>query len=112
MEYKLLKTEVHELQDGSPGHDNEAILAKLMSLEVTDVRHLSQMPGFRNLCKRRMRLMWTSPKEGETEYCPCVGNRTIEAAQQHILTWAAAAHVAVHACQRMREKFDDGVDSN
>ncbi|KAF5672903.1 hypothetical protein FCIRC_8186 [Fusarium circinatum] len=87
MEYKLLKTEVHELQGGSPGHDNEAILAKLMSLEVTDV-------------------------QGEMEYCPRVGNRTMEAAQQHILKWAAAARVAVHARQRMREKFDDGVDSN
>ncbi|KAF4494626.1 hypothetical protein FAGAP_9226 [Fusarium agapanthi] len=112
MEYKLLKTEVHELQDGSPGHDNEVILAKLMSLEVTDVRHLSQMPDFINLCKRRMNLIWTSPKEGETEYYPCIDNRTMEATQQHILTWATAAFVAVHSCQRMRDEFDDGVDSN
>jgi hypothetical protein len=47
MKYKLLKTEVHKLQDGSPGRDDEAILEKLLSLQVIDVRQLSQMPDFR-----------------------------------------------------------------
>ncbi|KAF5598983.1 hypothetical protein FPCIR_2629 [Fusarium pseudocircinatum] len=112
MEYKLPKTEVHKLQDGSPGNDNKAILEKLLSLEVTDVRHLSQMPDFRILCIRRMKLMWRSPKEGETEYRPCVGNRTMEAAQRHIIAWATLALEAVHACQYMRDVFGDGVDSN
>ncbi|KAF5719342.1 hypothetical protein FMUND_4723 [Fusarium mundagurra] len=107
-----VRTEAHKLQDGSPGNDNEVIPEKLLSLEFTDVRHLSQMPDFRSLCKRRMKLMWRSPKEGETEYCPCVGNRTMEAAQQHIIAWATSALKAIHACQRMRDMFEDGVDSN
>ncbi|EXM08942.1 hypothetical protein ACKRZS_009953 [Fusarium odoratissimum] len=59
MKYKLLNTEVHKLRDGSPGHDDDAILGKLRSLEVFDVR---------------------------------LG--------------------AVHACQRMRDEFKDGVDSD
>ncbi|KAI7762180.1 hypothetical protein ACKAV7_009411 [Fusarium commune] len=81
MKYNLLETEVHKVQDGSPGHDDETILEKLRSLEVIDVRHLSQMPDFRSLCKRRMKLMWSSPEEGETDYYPWVGNGTMEAAQ-------------------------------
>ncbi|KAG5752101.1 hypothetical protein H9Q70_005279 [Fusarium xylarioides] len=93
-------------------HSLEAILEKLLSLEVADVRHLSQMPDFRSLCKRLMRLMWRSPKEGETEYCPWVGNRTMEAAQQHIIAWATSALKSVHACQHMRYIFEDRVDSN
>jgi hypothetical protein len=31
MKYKLLKAEVHKLQDGSPGNDEEAILKKLLT---------------------------------------------------------------------------------
>lgn len=112
MKYKLLNTEVHKLRDGSPGHDDDAILGKLRSLEVSGVRHLSQMPDFRSLYKRRMKLMWNSPEEGETEYYPWVGNGTMEAAQQHIVAWATFALGAVHACQRMRDGFKDGVDSD
>ncbi|PNP82390.1 hypothetical protein FNYG_04099 [Fusarium nygamai] len=52
MKYKLLKTEVHKLQDGSPGNDKEAILEKLLTLEVADVQRLSKMPDFKSLCKR------------------------------------------------------------
>ncbi|KAF5652233.1 hypothetical protein F25303_3505 [Fusarium sp. NRRL 25303] len=33
MNYRLLKTQVHKLQDGSPGNDTESILEKLLSLE-------------------------------------------------------------------------------
>ncbi|PNP82388.1 hypothetical protein FNYG_04097 [Fusarium nygamai] len=91
---------------------NEVILEKLLSLEVANVQRLSQMPDFRSLCKRRMNLVWSSPKEGETEYCPWVGNRTMEAAQQHIIAWATSALKVVHVCQRMRDEFEDGIDSN
>ncbi|KAJ4048653.1 hypothetical protein NW761_004180 [Fusarium oxysporum] len=58
-----------------------------------------------------MKLMWSSPEEGETDYYPWVGNGTMEAAQ-HIVAWATFALGAVHACQRMRDEFKDGVDSD
>ncbi|RBQ69880.1 hypothetical protein FVER14953_20886 [Fusarium verticillioides] len=51
MKYKLLKAEVYKLQDGSPGNDEEAILKKLLTLEVADVKSLSKMPDFKSLCK-------------------------------------------------------------
>jgi hypothetical protein len=53
-----------------------------------------------------MKLMWSSLEEskGETEYCPWVGNRTMEAAQQHIIARATVALEAVHACQRIRDE--------
>ncbi|KAF5573350.1 hypothetical protein FPANT_12435 [Fusarium pseudoanthophilum] len=91
---------------------NEAILEKLLTLDVADVQRLSKMPDFGSLCKRRMNLIWSSPKEGEKEYCSCIGNRTMEATQQHIIVWATFALKAVHDCQRMRDMFEDGVDSN
>ncbi|KAF5644201.1 uncharacterized protein FTJAE_2890 [Fusarium tjaetaba] len=47
MKCKLLKAEVHKLQDGSPGNDKEAILKKLLTLEVADVQRLSKMPDFK-----------------------------------------------------------------
>lgn len=55
-----------------------------------------------------MKLMWSSPEEGETDYYPWVGNGTMEAAQ-HIVAWATFALGAVHACQRMRDEFKDGL---
>ncbi|SCN76477.1 uncharacterized protein FFB20_05291 [Fusarium fujikuroi] len=85
------------------GRSYQCILEKPLSLKVTD---------YRRLCKHRMNLMWSSHKEGETEYCPWVGNRTMGAAQQHIIAWAISTLEAVHACQRMRDEFHDGIDSN
>ncbi|CZR42506.1 uncharacterized protein FPRO_09809 [Fusarium proliferatum ET1] len=55
MNYRLLKTEVHKLQDGSPGNDTESILEKLLSLEVADVQPLSKMPYCRSLCQVRIK---------------------------------------------------------
>ncbi|KAF5664376.1 hypothetical protein FDENT_12900 [Fusarium denticulatum] len=73
---------------------NEAILEKLLSLEVADEPDVA------------------FPKEGETEYCPCVGNRTMEAAQQHIIAWATSALAAVHAYQRISDEFEEGIDAS
>lgn len=55
MNYRLLRTEVHKLQDGSPGNDIESIREKLLSLEAADVQRLSKMPYFRSLCKVRIK---------------------------------------------------------
>lgn len=55
MNYRLLKAEVHKLQDGSPGNDTESILEKLLSLEVADVQPLSKMPYCRSLCQVRIK---------------------------------------------------------